>query len=321
MTTILQTTVPEISVVVPSYNCLGCLEELCRRLYGVLEDLVPSFEIVIVDDRSPDNSWPLVEALSQRFPAVRGVRLSRNFGQHLAITAGIERSRGKYVVLMDCDLQDPPERIPDLYAEIQRGYDLVLAKRIERSHSRLRTLPAKVYFALLSRLTEEPIDGSYGTFSILSRRVADAFLRFTERDRHFLFILRWLGFNCGTIEYTHADRFEGRSSYSLLKLLKHAVQGMFFQTSVFLTWIAYIGIFFTIASFALGAFFIYRYLVQSALPGWTSLVVAILFATGLILASIGVVGIYISRIFEMSKGRPIYIVDRECGCSAESSST
>ena len=316
MTDIAQAGVPEISVVVPSYNCLGCLEELCRRLYGVLEPLVPSFEIVIVDDRSPDNSWPLVETLSRQFPAVRGVRLSRNFGQHLAITAGIERSRGNYVVLMDCDLQDPPERIPDLYAEIQRGYDLVLAKRIQRSHSSLRTIPAKIYFALLSKLTEEPIDGSFGTFSILSRRVADAFLRFTERDRHFMFILRWLGFNCGTIEYEHADRFEGRSSYSFLRLMKHAVQGMFFQTSVFLTWIAYLGIFFTITSFGTGAFFIYRYLVGSVLPGWTSLVVAILFSTGLILASIGVVGIYISRIFEMAKGRPMYIVDRECGCSS-----
>ncbi|MCP3726170.1 glycosyltransferase family 2 protein [Paraburkholderia sp. CNPSo 3272] len=305
---------PEISVVVPSYNCLGCLEELCSRLKRVLTDLGPSFEIVIVDDRSPDNSWPLVEALSMRFPEVRGVRLSRNFGQHIAITAGIARSRGNYVVLMDCDLQDPPERIPDLYAAVKQGYDLVLGRRVERNHSWFRTLGAKMYFRLLSKLTSEPQDGSYGTFSILSRRVADAYLKFTERDRHFLFILRWLGFNCGTIEYVHEERYEGRSSYGLGKLIKHAVGGLFFQTSVFLMWIVRLGLIFTALSFVLGGFLVYRYLVSAVLPGWTSLSVAILFSTGLVLASVGAVGIYVSKIFEASKGRPLYLVDVECGC-------
>jgi len=317
MNALTNASMPEISVVIPSYNCLGCLEELCVRLDRVLVQLVTAFEIVIVDDRSPDNSWPLVEELSRRFPAVRGIRLSRNFGQHIAITAGIAGSKGKYVVLMDCDLQDPPERIPDLYREVQSGYDLVLAKRVERAHSGFRLVAAKAYFALMSKLTGESVDGSYGTFSILSRKVADAFLQFTERDRHFLFILRWLGFKCGTIEYAHAERHAGQSSYGLGKLIKHAIGGMFFQTSVFLNWIVYVGLTCTAASFLLGIFFIYRYLIASALPGWTSLAVAVLFSTGLILASVGAVGIYVSRIFEASKGRPLYLVDSECGCSAE----
>jgi polyisoprenyl-phosphate glycosyltransferase len=317
MSELTSASVPEISVVIPSYNCLGCLEELCTRLDSVLTQLVTAFEIVIVDDRSPDNSWPLVEQLSRHFPSVRGIRLSRNFGQHIAITAGIAGSKGKYVILMDCDLQDPPERIPDLYREVQKGYDLVLAKRVERAHSGFRLIAAKAYFALMSKLTGESVDGSYGTFSILSRKVADAFLQFTERDRHFLFILRWLGFKCGTIEYAHAERHAGISSYSLGKLVKHAIGGMFFQTSVFLNWIIYLGLTCTVASFLLGTFFIYRYLIASALPGWTSLAVAVLFSTGLILASVGAVGLYVSRIFEASKGRPLYLVDSECGCSAE----
>ncbi|PLQ01529.1 glycosyltransferase family 2 protein [Cupriavidus pauculus] len=305
---------PEISVVVPSYGCLGCLDELCERLDTVLKSLQKSYEILIVDDRSPDNSWPLTESLAQRYEAVRGIRLSRNFGQQLAITAGLEKARGEYVIVMDCDLQDPPERIPDLLAEIQKGYDLVLARRTERTHSVFRQVSAKIYFKILHFLTGDVPDGSYGTFSILSRKVVDAFLRFGERERHYLFILRWLGFRCGTIEYAHGDRFAGSSSYNVLGLIKHALGGIFFQTSIFLTWIIYIGLSFTAISFAGGCFFIYRHLVSTSLPGWTSLFVAILFATGLVLASVGAVGLYVARIFEMTKGRPIYIVDRECGC-------
>jgi dolichol-phosphate mannosyltransferase len=270
---------------------------------------------VIVDDRSPDNSWQLVEALAASNPAVRGIRLSRNFGQHLAITAGLEAARGKEIVVMDCDLQDPPERIPDLLTELRKGYDLVLARRVERSHSVFRLLGAKAYFSLMRRLTGENLDGSYGTFSILSRKVVDAFLRFGERERHYLFILRWLGFNCGTIEYNHGSRHAGHSSYNVLRLFKHAMSGMFFHTGVLLNWIMYTGLSLTCVSFLTGLFFLYRHLTSTSLPGWTSLVVAILFSTGMILASVGAVGLYVSRLFEMAKGRPLYIVDSECGCA------
>lgn len=311
---------PEISVVIPSYGCRDCLAALCARLDDVLRALVTSFEIVIVDDRSPDNSWPVVETLAAQYPTLRGVRLSRNFGQQIAITAGLEASRGKTVVVMDCDLQDPPERIPDLYHELQKGYDLVMAKRVERTHSAFRVLAAKTYYSLMRKLTGETIDGSYGSFSILSRKVVDAFLLFGERERHYIAILWWLGFNRGTIEYAHADRAAGNSAYGLGRLIRHALSGMFFHTSKFLNWIMYVGLFFTVTSFATGVYFIFRHFVAGSLPGWTSLVVAILFSTGLILASLGAVGLYISRIFEMSKGRPLYVVDRECGCEAQASS-
>jgi dolichol-phosphate mannosyltransferase len=306
----------EISVVVPSYGCIGCLEELCARLDKVLRELVSSHEIVIVDDRSPDNSWPLVQSLSQRYGTVRGVRLSRNFGQHLAITAGLQASCGNSVIVMDCDLQDPPERIPDLLSEYSKGYDMVLARRVIRSHSAFRRVAAKAYFALVSQLTGVAIDGSYGTFSILSRKVVNEFLRFSERDRHYLFILKWLGFNSGSIEYVHQERHSGGSSYNLLRLLKHAFSGVFFHNAVLLNWIMYAGLFLTCTSFLTGGFLIYRQLISASLPGWTSLAVAILFSTGVILASVGTVGLYVARLFEIAKGRPIYVVDTECGCRA-----
>ncbi|WP_144144808.1 glycosyltransferase family 2 protein [Paraburkholderia sp. BCC1884] len=306
----------EISVVVPSYGCIGCLEELCARLDKVLREIVSSHEIVIVDDRSPDNSWPLVQSLSQRYPEVRGVRLSRNFGQQLAITAGLQAACGDSVVVMDCDLQDPPERIPDLLAEYKKGYDMVLARRIERSHSAFRRAAASAYFGLVSRMTGTAIDGSYGTFSILSRKVVNEFLRFSERDRHYLFILKWLGFNSGSIEYVHDERHSGVSSYSLGRLLKHAFSGVLFHNAVLLNWIMYTGLLLTCTSFLTGGFLIYRHLTSTSLPGWTSLAVTILLSTGVILASVGTVGLYISRLFEMAKGRPIYVVDTECGCEA-----
>lgn len=303
---------------VPSYGCLGCLEALCARLDSVLRGLVDTFEVVIVDDRSPDNSWQLVERLAQQYPNVRGIRLSRNFGQQIAITAGLEAAGGRYVVVMDCDLQDPPERIADLYAEIRRGYDLVMARRISRSHSAFRQMGAKLYFGLLSRVTGERLDGAYGAFSMLSRKVVDAFLRFGERERHYVLILRWLGFHVGTIEYEHEERHAGRSSYNLIRLLKHALGGVFFHSGILLTWIMYAGLFFTVCSFILGGYFVFRHVFSTSLPGWTSLVVAILFSTGLILASIGAVGLYVSRIFEMAKTRPLYIVDSQCGCASSS---
>lgn len=305
---------PELSVVIPSYGCIGCLEELCERLHRVLAGMGKSFEIVIVDDRSPDNSWPLTESLAQRYPAVRGVRLSRNFGQHIAITAGLASARGDNVVVMDCDLQDPPELIPQLYRKLQEGHDLVFGRRVERTHSMFRQVMAKLYFRIMRAAMREAVEGSYGTFSILSRKVVDAFLRFGERERHYLLILRWLGFNAGTLDYAHAERHAGRSSYSLARLLRHAVGGMFFHTGVFLTWIMYVGMGFTALSFLGAAYFIYRHIVSAPPPGWTSLAVGISFSTGLILASVGAVGIYVSRTFEMSKGRPIYVVDTECGC-------
>lgn len=306
----------ELSVVVPSYGCLGCLEELCARLDKVLHGLVSSHEIVIVDDRSPDNSWPLVQSLSARYASVRGVRLSRNFGQQLAITAGLQAACGDSVIVMDCDLQDPPERIPDLLAEYKKGYDMVLARRIVRSHSAFRRFAAGAYFALMSRLTGVETDGSYGTFSILSRKVVNEFLRFSERDRHYLFILKWLGFNSGSIEYVHEERHSGVSSYNLVRLLKHAFSGVLFHNAVLLNWIMYTGLLLTCASFMTGGFLIYRHLSSASLPGWTSLAVTMLLSTGMILASIGTVGLYVSRLFEMAKGRPIYIVDTECGCEA-----
>jgi dolichol-phosphate mannosyltransferase len=297
------------SIVTPVYGCATCVEELTERIAKVVSTLTKRYEIILVDDRSLDGAWNVIVALQAQRPEVNGIRLSRNFGQHVAISAGLAAARGDFVVVLDCDLQDPPEKIPELYAKLLEGYDLVLARRANRTRSRFRVEMARLYFRLMSRLTEEDIDGNYGTFSILSRKVVLSFLQFSERERHYLFVLRWLGFKMGRIEYDQEKRPRGPSSYSLRRLVRHAIAGLFFQATVLLRWIITLGLGFAVFGIGLATYFIYRRIAYGSVEGWTSVVVLILICTGVILVSLGVIGLYVGKIFDQCKGRPLYIVD------------
>ncbi|NBU65262.1 MAG: glycosyltransferase, partial [Chloroflexia bacterium] len=225
---------PMMSVVIPVYGCRTCLVALCERLYATLSSMAMPFEIILVDDRSPDDAWEEIVLLQALYPSVVGVRLSRNFGQHIAITAGLQTAQGEYVVVMDCDLQDPPELIPTMYAKLHEGFDLVLGRRVVRNHSWFRTAMASWYFGVMSWISDYKIDGTEGSFSLLTRKVVNGYLQFSERERHYLFILRWLGFHQGVVNFTHEQRAAGKSSYSLGRLIRHALSGMFFQTTKFL---------------------------------------------------------------------------------------
>jgi glycosyltransferase involved in cell wall biosynthesis len=299
----------ELSVVVPVYGCRECLDQLHQRLARALEPISASYQMVFVDDRSPDGAWPVLEALAQADPHVKAVRLSRNFGQHAAITAGLAASEAEWTVVMDCDLQDPPELIASLHDKALSGFDLVLARRRQRAHSALRLLLARIYFKMLNTFMGTNIDGGFGTFSILSRKVVDAYLSLGERDRHYLFVLTWLGFEQGVIDFDQADRPTGKSSYTLRKLLRHALSGIFFQTTTLLVYIVYLGFFVAALGVLLSAFLIYLDLVAHPQPGWVSVMVLILVIGGFIITSTGVTGLYIGRVFQQVKGRPIYVVD------------
>lgn len=298
-----------ISVVVPVYGCADCLENLCSRLSDTLGSLTQKFEIVLVDDCGLDGSWEKIVELQQTNSNLHGVRLSRNYGQHIAISAGLQAAKGEFVVIMDCDLQDPPELIPELFAKITEGYDYVLGIRVERNHSFFRVYGAKLYFSLLGKLTKQSINPGAGSFSILSRKVVDAFNRFTERDRHFLFILRWLGFRAASVDYKHAERLSGKSSYSLSALLKHATDGLFFQTTVFLRWIILAGMLFSMTGIVFAIYLIFQFFLHDIAEGWTSLATLILVSTGALMMSLGVVGLYVGKIFDQTRQRPLYLVD------------
>jgi len=299
----------ELSVVVPVYGCCSCLEELYRRLTAVVHALVPTYEIVFVDDCSPDGAWNPLVNLADRDRNVQAIRLSRNFGQHAAITAGLTECVGRWAVVMDCDLQDPPEEIPRLYGAALAGSEIVYARRKRKQHSLFRRTAARLFFKLINFFNEAAHEGEYGSFSIVSRKAIDAFLSLQDRDRHYLFILQWIGFTVSAIEYEHGLRHSGQSSYDLRRLLKHAFDGIFFQTTSLLRGIVYVGFVVSGAGVALAGDFVYQYVVHDVFPGFTSLIVVILLIGGFIIISTGVTGLYIGKIFDQVKGRPLYIIE------------
>lgn len=301
----------QISVVVPTYACATCLHALHERLTATLGAMAVEYELVFVDDRAQDGSWDVLAQLAATDPRVRAFRMSRNFGQHMAITAGLAEATGAWVVVMDCDLQDPPEEIPRLYAKALEGHDIVLARRLQRQGARVRDHAGRLYFRLLNLVAGTAIDRSYGTFSIISRQVASAYLQFRDRDRHYLFILYWLGFNQATIEFPAAPRHSGRSSYGTRALLRHALDGLMFQTTVVLRWIVYAGFALASAGAMLAAFFVVSHLTRGSAPGWTSIATMVLLLTGFSIASSGVVGLYVGKTFEQVKQRPLYVISEQ----------
>ncbi len=298
----------ELSVVVPVYGCADTLRALHERLSAVLPRLVGSYEIVFVDDRGRDRSWPVLCALAAEDPAVVACRMSRNVGQQLAITAGLEQCAGAFAVVMDCDLQDPPETIPRLLEAARAGFDIVLARRKSDHQSSGRLFANRLYFGLLALISGRRFDGELGAFSLISRRVIDAFLRFGERDRHYLMILADVGFETTTIDYDRASRSIGRSSYSIGRLLAHALSGLFFTTTRLLHWVIYAGLAMAGSGVAFALVMVLRWFLYTPPPGWTSLIVVQLLVGGVVSLCVGVTGLYVGRIFEAVQQRPLYFV-------------
>jgi dolichol-phosphate mannosyltransferase len=300
----------ELTVVVPVYKCDECLTHLHQRLHDALDGKVLSMELLFVDDRSPDGSWETLQGLARVDECVKVVRLSRNFGQHAAITAGLEHAAGTWIVVMDCDLQDPPEYVPELYAKAQEGYDVVFARRITDRRSFSRGLASAAYFRMLNAALGTSFDSGYGNFSLISRKVRDEFLRVRDTDRHYLMILRWLGFTTASIDFQQEPRYAGKSAYTVGMLLRFALDGFFFQTTTLLRWIVYAGFLISVVGVILAGFFVVNYFVGDPYPGWTSLGVLLLLLSGFIIVSTGVTGLYVGKIFVQAKNRPLYVIDR-----------
>jgi dolichol-phosphate mannosyltransferase len=241
---------------------------------------------------------------------VRAFRLSRNFGQDAAITAGLAKARGAWAVVMDCDLQEAPEDIPRLWAAAGEGYDLVRTTRKRWRHSGFRRWSSRLY----RRLTlETPVRPDYSNLSLLSRRVIDAFLQLHDRDREYMIALDWLGFDSTTVEIEHHDRHAGQSSYALARLIRVALDGMFFRSTVLLRVVVLVGFAIALIGLGLAAFEIIYYFVapDEHVPGYTSLAVLLLVLTGAMIFSVGIVGLYVGRVFEQVKGRPLFLIDQE----------
>ncbi|MCB0338133.1 MAG: glycosyltransferase family 2 protein [Bdellovibrionales bacterium] len=313
-------TTPLISIVSPVYFARDIVDPLVSRIQEALSHVCDDYEIVLVNDGSTDGSWQKIEENCQRDSRVKGVNLSRNFGQHQAITAGLTFASGQYVVVMDCDLQDDPKYIPELLAKAHEGFEIVYTVKDQRVHSRFKNFTAACWNTIFNWLLENKSfhgDGRVGAYSLLSRKVVDAFLQVPDVHRHYLSVLRWLGFPSSSIRVEHAQRHSGRSSYTFRKLLEHAIDGITSQSTRLLRLSVGIGIGFCLLSLLSALLLITMYFLQGFQPGWTSLIVLILLSTGVVLMSMGVLGIYVGKMFEQVKGRPLFLVDEALNFSED----
>jgi dolichol-phosphate mannosyltransferase len=301
-----------LSIVSPVYAAEKIVDELVKRITLEADKITTDYEIVLVEDGGPDNSWTKIVENGKKNSKVKGIKLSRNFGQQYAISAGLENASGDWVIVMDCDLQDNPRYIKDLLDKAKEGYDIVYTSKQKRTHSFIKNFFAKIYFLIFNYLTEnQSADDKTGAYSIMSRKVVDAFCRIKDAHRHYLMVLRILGFKSATITIEHDKRFEGESSYSFFKLLKLAMNGIVSQSDKLLRISISIGFTLFIISFIWTIYLVVLYFTGNPPPGYTSMMVMLLLSTGLILMSIGVAGIYIGKIFEQVKGRPLYFIDEK----------
>ena len=301
--------VPTISVVSPVYGCAGCLRDLCRRLGETLSTLVDSYEIVLVDDASPDEAWNVVREICAADPRIKAVALSRNFGQHYAIAAGLEHARGDFVVVLDCDLQDRPEEIAALYAKAREGYDIVFARREERQDGWFKRNASRVFIAVLNRLSGADYDYRTANFGIYARVVIDAVRSMGDRSRFFPVMVRWTGFRSASIPVQHEARREGRSAYSLRKLARLALDIVLSSSDKPLRLVALLGIIVSIVALGMTGYSLVRYLHGDVtVAGYTSVIASMWLLAGVVLFCMGIIGLYVGRVFESVKFRPTFVV-------------
>lgn len=299
---------PVVSVVSPVYQAGPILDELVNRLEKVLNTLPCSWEIILVDDGSSDNSWEVVCQNAARIPLVCGLRLSRNFGQHHAITAGLDQCKGEWIIVMDCDLQDQPEEIPKLWAKAQEGYDAVGARRGLRKDSTLTIWLSRAFYACLGYLTGQPQDPEVGNFGIYHRRLIDTVLLLHESTRYFPTMVRWAGFRQTTVTVSHGQ--SGRpTSYSIGRRIQLALDIILTYSDKPLRLAVYMGMLLAGLAFGLGILMLMRALLgQIVVLGYASLIVSLCFFSGVLIIVIGIVGLYVGKTFESVRARPLYVV-------------
>lgn len=302
----------EISVVAPVYDGATYLVELIDRLRAALSICAEGFEVVLVDDGSADSTWSIIANFARSDSRIKGVKLSRNFGQHPAITAGLQHTSGAWIVVMDSDLQDRPEDIPKLYEAAMAGAgDIVIALRSQQDISVGKRLSSVLFNAALAWLGGIQVSQRVGNFRIFSRPVADAILQYKEQFRLFPALMARVGFRVGHLEVSREARPNGRSSYTFRKLVRLAVDAVLANSEKPLWLGIYLGAGVSIVAIALAAWAIYRKLAHEVVfEGWSSLMVAVAFFSGVQLMFSGLIGVYVGRIFNETKRRPLYIVDR-----------
>jgi dolichol-phosphate mannosyltransferase len=268
------------------------------------------FELILVNDGSPDADWEQIRTLAATDPRVKGINLSRNFGQHHAITAGLDFARGDWVIVMDCDLQDRPEEIPRLYRKaIEGGFDVVFGQRMTRQDPLFKVFLSRCFGLVINALSNLKIDPTIGNFSIASSQVIDSYRQLRESSRSFGLGILWCGYRVGYLPIEHGSRYAGQSAYSLGRSVNLALESITSLSNKPLRLAVQVGFSISLAAFLYGLYLILRFLFL-AIPvaGWTSTMVSVYFLSGMILAFLGILGIYVGKVFDEVKGRPIYLV-------------
>ncbi len=299
----------EISIISPVYKAEKIIPTLVERIENSVKKFTTDYEIILVEDCGPDNSWQEIEKICASNTKVVGIKLSKNFGQHNAITAGLESATGEWIVVMDCDLQDLPEEIETLYNKAHEGYDIVLARRAQRNDGFLKRISSKMFYSVFSYLTDTKQDSTVANFGIYKREVIDAIKSMKDYYRVFPILVQWVGFNKFYLDVEHASRFEGKSTYTSIKLLRLAFDMIISFSEKPLRLGMKLGLIISSLSILLSIYYLTRYLLGYILvPGYASLSILITFSTGIILTFLGLVGTYIGKISLQVKQRPNYII-------------
>lgn len=300
----------EISVIIPVYNEEANIDALYNRLKAVMEGLKISYEMIFVNDGSRDRSMPMIKALAAEHSEVKYVDFSRNFGHQIAVTAGLDKANGEAIVIIDADLQDPPELIAEMYQKLKSGYEVVYAKRKRRSGESLMKLwTAKAFYRILSNITSISIPVDTGDFRIIDRKILDILRQMPEKNKFLRGQISWIGFNQTFVEYERQERQGGETGYTYRKMLHFALDGITAFSDFPLKVVTYFGFIVSFFAFIMMIYALYsRFIAQDYEPGWTSLIICVLFIGGIQMIAIGIIGEYLSRMNNNIRNRPLYIV-------------
>ncbi|MBN1186717.1 MAG: glycosyltransferase family 2 protein [Bacteroidales bacterium] len=301
---------PYLSIISPVYNAENIIPQLVKRIIDSIVQITDNFEIILIDDGSSDQSWKIIEKQSEEYYNVKGIKLSRNFGQHYAITAGLDHSKGDWVVVMDCDLQDKPEEITKLHAKAIEGYDIVLARRYARKDRYYKKIFSIIFYRTLGYLTGSKLDETVANFGIYNKKVIEAVKQMRESIRYFPTMVKWTGFRTEKINVEHDYSIAGKSNYNLKKLLRLALDIILAYSDKPIRLLIKIGLMISVIAFIFALITLIRWIKGDIVVlGYTSIFISIWLLSGIIISTLGLVGLYVGKIFEGVKKRPIYVID------------
>lgn len=301
----------KISIISPVYRAEKIIPELVRQIDQAVRSLSDDYEIILVDDGSPDQSWSEIQKETKKYPSLKGIKLSRNFGQHYAVTAALNYASGEATIIVDCDLQDQPEEIKKLIEAYKDGNEVIFTKRIVRRHSFFKAIYSAFFNFIFKWVSNKDFDVNAGSMVLIGKKARTAFLQIKDHDRLYLQLLKWVGFKNTTIPVNHSKRHSGKSTYNFIKLLKIALQGFTSFSNKLLYFSIILGLVFSAVAFISILIIVILYFTQGFQSGWASLISSIFLCTGIILVNIGILGLYIGKTFNQSKERPLYIVEQE----------